>query len=52
MFGFIKEMFNRLLTSVVNDSNHTKCVVLNNQQRMTQSILIDLHPNEYIQGLH
>ena len=34
MFGFIKEMFNRLLTSVVNDSNHTKCVVLNNQQRI------------------
>ena len=30
-FGFIKNMFIGLLTSVVNASNHTNCVSLNNQ---------------------
>ena len=47
-----KKMFIRLLTSIVNTSNHTKCVSLNNQQCMIQSTLINLHPNEYTQGLH
>ena len=51
MFGFIKKMFIRLLTSIVNASNHTKCVSLNNQQCMTQPSLINLHPNKYSQGL-
>ena len=41
-----------LLTSIVNASNHTKCVFLNNQQCMTQPTLINLHHDEYIQGLH
>ena len=52
MFGFIKKMFIGLLNSVVNASNHTKCVSLNNQQCMIQPTLINLHPNEYTQGLH
>ena len=51
MFGFIKEMFIRLLTRIVNVSNHTKCISLDNQQCMTQPTLINLHPNEYTQGL-
>ena len=46
MFGLIKKMFFRLLTSIVNASNHTKCVSLNNQQCMTQPNLINLLPNE------
>ena len=41
-----------LLTNRVNVFNHTKLVSLNNQQYMTQSTLINLHPNEYGQGLH
>ena len=32
MFGFIKKMFIRLFISTVNDSNHTKCIPINNQQ--------------------
>ena len=35
----------RLLISVVNASNHTKCVLINNQQCMIQTALINLHPN-------
>ena len=46
MFGLIKKMFFGLLTSIVNASNHTKCVSLNNQQCMTQPNLINLLPNE------
>ena len=51
MFGFIKKMFIRLLTSVVNASEHAKRAPLNNQQCMTQLTLINLYPNEYNQGL-
>ena len=51
MFGFIKKIFIGLLTSVVNASNHTKCVSLNNDQCKVQSTLINVHPNEYSQGL-
>ena len=46
------ELFVGLLTSIVNASNHAKCVSLNNQQCMTQPTLINLHPNQYSQGLH
>ena len=52
MFGFFEKMFNGLLTRVVNGSNHTKCVSLKNQQCITRPTLINLHPNEVIQGLH
>ena len=47
MFGFIKKTFTVLLNSVVNASNHTKCVSLSNQKCMTQPTLINLHSNEY-----
>ena len=30
MFGLIKKIFIRLLTGLVNGSNHTKCVSLSN----------------------
>ena len=52
MFGLIKNMFIRLLTGLVNASNHTKCVSLSNQKCANQSTLINLDPNEYNQELH
>ena len=45
-------MFFVLLSSIVNASNHTKCVSLSNQKCMIQPTLIDLHPNEYSQEFH
>ena len=44
-------MFIILLTSIVNVSNLTKCVSLNNQQWIIQPNLISLQPNQYSQGL-
>ena len=44
-------IFIRLSTSIVNVSNHTKCVSLSNKQRATQPTLINLHPNDYTLGL-
>ena len=49
MFGLIKKMFIRLLTSIVSPSNNTKWRSLGNQKCMTQSTLINLHPSEYSQ---
>ena len=51
MFGLIKNISMRLLASTVNAFNHTKCVSLKNRQCMAQSIIINLHPNEYTQGM-
>ena len=48
MFRLIKE----ILISIVNASDHTKCVSLSNQKCMTQTTLINLHPNEWRQELH
>ena len=52
MFGLTKKMFMGLLISIINASNHTKCVSLSNQKCMTQPTLINLHPNEYSQESH
>ena len=46
MFLFIKRINIRLLTGLVNTSNHTKCVSLTNQKCTTQPAIINLHPNE------
>ena len=43
--------FSGSLTSVVNIPGHAKCISLNNQQCMTKPTLINLHPNESIDGL-
>ena len=51
MFVFIKKVFIGLIASVVNASNHTKCVSLCNQKCEIQPTLINLHPDEYTQGL-
>ena len=52
MFGIIKNMFIVLLSNIVNGSNHTKCVWLNNQKCMSQPTLIKLHPNKCSQEFH
>ena len=39
MFELIKKMFIRLLSSIVNGPNHTKCMSLINQKCMTQPTL-------------
>ena len=49
MFQLVKKMFIVLLSSMVNASNHTKCVSLSKQKCMIQLTLINLHPNEYSQ---
>ena len=48
MFKILKKS---LSTSIDNTSNHTKCVSLSNQKCTTQPTVINLHPNEYTQGL-
>ena len=52
MFKFLKKIFIGLLTSILNASNYTKCVSLSNPKSKTQLTLINLHPNEYTQGLY
>ena len=52
MFRILKKMLMVLLTSIVNASNHTKCVSLNNQKCEMQLTLINLHLNKYSQKLH
>ena len=43
-------MFIVLLTNIIiNASNHAKRVSLSNQKCMTQTTVINLHPNEYSQ---
>ena len=41
MFGLSNKMFIRLLTGLVNGSNHRNCVLLRNQKCVTQSALIN-----------
>ena len=45
MFGLNKKKFISLLTGLVYESNHTKCVPLTNQKCTTQNAIINLHPN-------
>ena len=52
MFGLIEKIFIRLITSLVNGSNHTKCVWMRNQKCMIQPTFINLHPNEHSQKLN
>ena len=46
MFQLIKKIFIGLISSIVNASNHTKCVWLSNQKCMIQPTLVNLHPTE------
>ena len=47
-----KKTFTVLRRNIVNGSNHTKCVSLSNRKCITQTIDINLHPNEYCQEFH
>ena len=48
----VKKIFIVLLSSIVNASNNTKCISLNNQKCEIQLTLINLHPNEYSKEFH
>ena len=52
MFGLIKYISMGLLINMINVSNNTKCVLVNNQKCMIQPTLINFHPNEYSQEFH
>ena len=52
MFGVTKIMFIVLLSSIVNASNPTKCLLLSNQKFEIQPTFINLHPNKYSQEFH
>ena len=52
MLRLIKRIFIMLLSSIVSDSNHTKCISLSNQKYMTQPTLTNLYPNKYSRQLH
>ena len=56
MFKLIKPVFigllcfSKSLPSIVNTPDDIECISFNNQQCITQPNLINLHPNEYIEG--
>ena len=52
MFRLMKKISIGLLSSIVSDFNHTKCVSLSNQKCMIQPTLINLHRNKYSQEFH
>ena len=52
MFRVIKKMLIVLLASIVNSSNHTKCISLSNQNCDIQPALINIHPNVCNQEFH
>ena len=52
MSGLIKKIFIRLLSSIVNASNPTKCILLSNRKCEIQSTHVNFHPNEYSQKFY
>ena len=52
MFHFIKQIFIGLLIGLADASKQAKCVSISNQKCMIHPTIINLHPNEYTQGLH
>ena len=50
MFVVILKIFVVLLSNIVNGSNHTKCVSLNNEKCMIQPTLVNLHPNKTVKN--
>ena len=49
---YLKKISIVVLPSIVNASNHTKCVSLSSQKCEIQHTLINLHPSEYSQEFH
>ena len=41
-----------LLSTIVNGSNHTKCILLGNQKYVIQPSLINLYPNKCSREFH
>ena len=52
MFGVINKVFIGLLIRILNASNDVKYVLLSIRKYMTQTTLINLHPNEHSQEFH
>ena len=52
MLRLIKKTFMGLSISIINASNHAKCVSLSNQKFLVQPTLISLHPYEHSQTFH
>ena len=52
MFEIVKKMFIALLTSMVNSSNHTKCVSLSNKKCEIRPTFTKLHCNKCSQKFH
>ena len=56
MFELIKKIFKKIFMglwiSIINASNHTKCVWLSNQKCMIQPTFINLQLNKYSQEFH
>ena len=52
MLKLINRIFTALLISIINASNHSKCVLLSNQKCMAQPTLVNLHPEEYSPEFH
>ena len=51
-FGLLERYFIVLLASIINASNHTKCISFSNCKCKIQPTVLNLHPNEYSQELH
>ena len=52
MFAIAKKLYITLLPSILNASNHKKCLSLRNQKCKIQPTLINLYPNECNQEMH
>ena len=52
MFGVINKVFIGLLIRILNASNHVKYILLSIRKCMTQTALINLHPNEHSEEFH
>ena len=52
MFWLIKKLFIALLSNIVNGSNHTNCISLNNQKCIIEPTLINLHFKKYSQEFY
>ena len=52
MLGIIKIFIVLLTNIIVNVSNHTKCISLDNQKCEIQPTALNLHPSEYSQEFH
>ena len=52
MFGVINKVFIGLLIRILNASNHVKYILLSIRKCMTQTTLINLHPNGHSEEFH